>query len=118
MLTTRFVNLRHCRSQIALYSEERAAFHVEERSHIEALEPDLLDATALSRVGHPFRCTHFPRRVRRTETLASTHPARHSIPINYEQLADFVQNRMRMPHVYQPVMLIAPRREGKWEGVA
>jgi ATP adenylyltransferase len=27
--------------------------------------------------------------------------------MTYEQLLDFVQNRMRMSHVYQPVMLIA-----------
>ena len=27
--------------------------------------------------------------------------------MNYERLADFVQNRMRMSHIYQPVMLIA-----------
>jgi len=25
---------------------------------------------------------------------------------SYEQLADFVENRMRMSHVYQPVMLL------------
>jgi hypothetical protein len=27
--------------------------------------------------------------------------------MNYERLADFVQNRMRMSHIYQPVMLMA-----------
>src|SRR5918997_6651043 len=30
----------------------------------------------------------------------------------YERLADFVQNRMRMSHVYQPVMLLALLRAG------
>jgi hypothetical protein len=30
----------------------------------------------------------------------------------YERLADFVQNRMRMSHIYQPVMLMALLREG------
>ena len=34
--------------------------------------------------------------------------------MNYEQLADFVQNRMRMSHVYQPVMLMTLlRADGK-----
>jgi hypothetical protein len=27
--------------------------------------------------------------------------------MTYERLADFVQNRMRMSHIYQPVMLMA-----------
>ena len=27
--------------------------------------------------------------------------------MNYERLTNFVQNRMRMSHIYQPVMLIA-----------
>jgi hypothetical protein len=31
---------------------------------------------------------------------------------SYEQLADFVENRMRMSHVYQPVMLMTLLREG------
>ncbi|MCA1716176.1 MAG: hypothetical protein LC781_04700 [Actinobacteria bacterium] len=31
---------------------------------------------------------------------------------SYEQLADFVDNRMRMSHVYQPVMLMTLLREG------
>ncbi len=30
----------------------------------------------------------------------------------YERLVDFVQNRMRMSHVYQPVMLTALLRHG------
>jgi ATP adenylyltransferase len=30
---------------------------------------------------------------------------------SYEQLADFVENRMRMSHVYQPVMLMTLLRE-------
>jgi hypothetical protein len=30
----------------------------------------------------------------------------------YERLADFIQNRMRMSHVYQPVMLMALLRGG------
>jgi ATP adenylyltransferase len=32
--------------------------------------------------------------------------------MTYEQLVDFVQNRMRMSHVYQPVMLLALLRGG------
>jgi ATP adenylyltransferase len=32
--------------------------------------------------------------------------------MTYEQLADFVENRMRMSHVYQPVMLVALLRGG------
>ena len=32
--------------------------------------------------------------------------------MTYERLADFVQNRMRMSHVYQPVMLLALLRGG------
>ena len=32
--------------------------------------------------------------------------------MNYERLADFVQNRMRMSHIYQPVMLIVLLGEG------
>jgi hypothetical protein len=32
--------------------------------------------------------------------------------MNYERLADFVQNRMRMSHIYQPVLLMALLREG------
>jgi ATP adenylyltransferase len=32
--------------------------------------------------------------------------------MTYEQLVDFVENRMRMSHVYQPVMLITLLREG------
>jgi ATP adenylyltransferase len=31
---------------------------------------------------------------------------------SYEQLADFVENRMRMSHVYQPVILMTLLREG------
>ena len=31
---------------------------------------------------------------------------------SYEQLADFVEKRMRMFHVYQPVMLMTLLREG------
>src|SRR5918993_1339300 len=31
---------------------------------------------------------------------------------SYEQLADFVENRMRMSYVYQPVMLMTLLREG------
>jgi ATP adenylyltransferase len=31
---------------------------------------------------------------------------------SYEQLADFVENRMRMSHVYQPIMLMTLLREG------
>ena len=30
----------------------------------------------------------------------------------YERLADFVQNRMRMSHIYQPEMLMALLTEG------
>ncbi len=33
-------------------------------------------------------------------------------PITYERLRDFVENRMRMSHVYQPVMLLALLRGG------
>src|ERR687893_1588397 len=32
--------------------------------------------------------------------------------MTYERLADFVQNRMRMSHVYQPVMLMTLLRGG------
>src|SRR5919107_322287 len=32
--------------------------------------------------------------------------------MTYEQLVDFVQNRMRMSHVYQPVMLMTLLRAG------
>jgi hypothetical protein len=32
--------------------------------------------------------------------------------MTYEQLADFVQNRMRMSHIYQPVMLLALLQHG------
>src|SRR5215203_4089952 len=32
--------------------------------------------------------------------------------MTYERLADFVQNRMRMSHVNQPVMLMALLRDG------
>ena len=32
--------------------------------------------------------------------------------MTYERLADFVQNRMRISHIYQPVMLMALLREG------
>ena len=32
--------------------------------------------------------------------------------MTYEQLVDFLQNRMRMSHVYQPVMLMTLLREG------
>jgi hypothetical protein len=32
--------------------------------------------------------------------------------MTYEQLLDFVQNRMRMSHVYQPVMLMTLLRRG------
>jgi ATP adenylyltransferase len=32
--------------------------------------------------------------------------------MTYERLADFVQNRMRISHVYQPVMLMALLRGG------
>ncbi len=32
--------------------------------------------------------------------------------MTYEQLLDFVRNRMRMSHVYQPVMLLALLRGG------
>jgi hypothetical protein len=32
--------------------------------------------------------------------------------MTYERLADFIQNRMRMSHVYQPVMLMALLRAG------
>src|ERR687897_1712374 len=32
--------------------------------------------------------------------------------MNYKQLVDFVQNRMRMSHVYQPVMLMTLLRGG------
>ncbi len=33
-------------------------------------------------------------------------------PMTYERLRDFVENRMRMSHVYQPVMLLALLRGG------
>ena len=32
--------------------------------------------------------------------------------MSYEQLVDFVQNRMRMSHVYQPVMLMTLLQDG------
>ena len=32
--------------------------------------------------------------------------------MTYERLADFIQNRMRMSHVYQPVMLMTLLRAG------
>ncbi len=32
--------------------------------------------------------------------------------MTYEQLADFVENRMKMSHVYQPVMLMTLLRAG------
>jgi ATP adenylyltransferase len=32
--------------------------------------------------------------------------------MTYEQLADFVQNHMRMSHIYQPVMLMTLLRAG------
>ena len=32
--------------------------------------------------------------------------------MTYERLADFVQNRMKMSHVYQPVMIMALLRGG------
>jgi ATP adenylyltransferase len=32
--------------------------------------------------------------------------------MTYEQLVDFVQNRMKMSHVYQPVMLMTLLRGG------
>jgi ATP adenylyltransferase len=34
--------------------------------------------------------------------------------MTYERLADLVQNRMRMSHVYQPMMLLALLRGGGW----
>ncbi len=34
--------------------------------------------------------------------------------MTYERLLCFVKNRMRMPHVYQPVMLMALLRGGSW----
>ena len=40
--------------------------------------------------------------------LASVYP----VLVTYEQLVDFVKNRMRMAHIYQPVMLMALLREG------
>ena len=32
--------------------------------------------------------------------------------MNYEQLVDFLQNRMKMSHVYQPVMLMTLLQQG------
>jgi ATP adenylyltransferase len=50
--------------------------------------------------------------LRRNESLASNAQLSYSGRMTYERLADFVQSRMRMSHVYQPVMLIAVLRGG------
>jgi ATP adenylyltransferase len=44
--------------------------------------------------------------------LASSPRLSSSAPMTYERLADFVQKRMRMSHVYQPLMLMALLRGG------
>ena len=44
--------------------------------------------------------------------LASSPRLSYSAPMTYERLADFVQKRMRMSHVYQPLMLMALLRGG------
>jgi ATP adenylyltransferase len=44
--------------------------------------------------------------------LASSPRLSSSVPMTYERLADFVQKRMRMSHVYQPLMLMALLRGG------
>jgi hypothetical protein len=45
-------------------------------------------------------------------TVPCTPLSVYSVRMTYEQLADFVQNRMRMSHIYQPVMLMTLLRQG------
>ena len=40
------------------------------------------------------------------ESVASVFQFAYSAPMSYEQRMDFIRNRMRMSHVYQPVMLV------------
>ncbi len=52
------------------------------------------------------------QRARRGRNLPNIPFCVYSVLMTYEQLVDFLQNRMRMSHVYQPVMLMTLLQQG------
>ena len=52
------------------------------------------------------------QRARRGRNLPNIPFCVYSVLMTYEQLVDLLQNRMRMSHVYQPVMLMTLLQQG------